>query len=101
MSKVNAAERLAKLKERDQNSREMEIRLSSMRDHAESELKKFREQAEADFGTSDLDKLRGIFAKAKEEDDRALNEYEESIELREKLIDATNAKLNSLQSGYN
>lgn len=101
MSKVSAVERLAKLKERDQNSREMEIRLSSMRDHAEAELKKFREQAEAEFGTSDLDELRKIFIKAKEEDDRALNEYEESIALREKLIDATTAKLNSLQSGYN
>lgn len=101
MSKVNVAERLAQLKERDQNSREMEIRLSSMRDHAESELKKFREQAESEFGTADLAELRKIFAKAKEEDDRALAEYEESIELREKLINATNAKLNSLQSGSN
>lgn len=98
MSKMDTAKRLADLKERDQKTREDEIRLTSMREHAETELKKFREQAEAEFGTSDLDELRRIFMKSKEEDERALQAYEESILLREKLIEATYNKINSVQS---
>lgn len=96
MSKIDIAERLAKLKERDQKTRDEGIRLASLRDHTANDFKKFSELAIKEFGTDNLDELREIFTKSMKEDERAIQDYEESIVLREKLIHATLEKISKL-----
>jgi Zn-dependent M16 (insulinase) family peptidase len=97
MQKNEMAQRLATLKEREQKTRDSEIRLRAQQESVQQELDKALKEAEASFGTSDLNVLRENYRKAKEEDTRALSEYEQSLVLREQLIETINANVDKLR----
>lgn len=99
MGNPTQSEKLAALKNREQVTRDAEIRLNTRRESLEAELEKVKASAKSLFGTCDLSELRSLYAKAKEEDDAALKEFEENIALRETLINTIQQNLSKIQVG--
>jgi hypothetical protein len=97
MQKMEKAQHLAALREREQKARDAEIRLKAQAEAVARELKSAQAEAEKLFGTSDVATLREKFRKANEEDMRAIKEYEESLSLREQLLETTHKELEGLR----
>lgn len=97
MQKNELATKLASLKEREQKSNNQETRIKTQQESLEAQLLEARKEAEAKFGTSDLTQLREKFRKARDADTQALNEYEQSLILREEIIQTITESVDSLR----
>lgn len=97
MQKSELATKLASLKEREQKSNNQETRIKTQQESLEAQLLEARKEAEAKFGTSDLTQLREKFRKARDADTQALDEYEQSLILREEIIQTITESVDSLR----
>lgn len=97
MQKNEMAQRLAQLKEREQKTRDQEIRIRAQEESVRAELEKTKKAVIEAFGTDDLSVLRENYKRAKEEDQRAISEYEEGVNVREQLISTIISEVESLR----
>ncbi len=97
MQKNEMAQRLSQLKEREQKTRDQEIRIRAQEETVLAELEKAKKAAIEAFGTDDLTILRETYKKAKEEDARAMQGYEQDVIIREQLIDTIMSNVESLR----
>lgn len=97
MKASQMATELANLKEREQVARDAEVRLKTQLESVQAELEKACKEAREKFGTDDLAELRTMYSKALDEDQKAIEAFRESIELREKLIETIQATANSMR----
>lgn len=97
MQKNDLATKLANLKEREQKSNNQETRIRTQQESLQAQLVEAQKEAEAKFGTSDLTQLRDKFRKSREADTQALEEYEQSLMLREEIIQTITDSVDSLR----
>jgi hypothetical protein len=99
MQKNEMAQQLTALNERERKSQDQEIRIRAQADGIKTQLEAAQQEAREKFGTDDLAELRQKYTKAREEDTRALGQYEETLQMREEILDTITRNLDQLRVG--
>ncbi|MBB4861376.1 hypothetical protein HNP46_000187 [Pseudomonas nitritireducens] len=86
MQKNDLAATLVALNERAQATRDKEIRLNATLESTQAQLAALEDEMMKKYGTSDLATLRQMFEKARDEDSRAIQDFANTIEMRENLL---------------
>lgn len=81
-------ERLQKLREEYGKLHEKKIATERDRQNLEERLKELREQAEREYGTSDIEQLRRLLEERRKENERMIYDYQLHVEhIRERLVE--------------
>jgi hypothetical protein len=99
MQKNEMAQRLTALNERERKTQDEEIRIRAKADGIKAQLEAAQQEAREKFGTDNLAELRQKYTKAREEDTRALGQYEETLQMREEILDTITRNLDQLRVG--
>lgn len=97
MQKNELAVKLANLKDREQKSNTEETRIRTRQESIQSQLEAALSEMKDKFGTSDLASLRQKFSKSREADTQAVNDFENSLILREEIIQTITESVDSLR----
>jgi hypothetical protein len=97
MQKNEMAQRLTSLNERERKTQDEEIRIRAQAENIQTQLETAQREAREKFGTDDLTELRQKYSKARDEDLRAMGEYEETLKTREEILDAISHNLDTLR----
>ncbi|OIP90390.1 MAG: hypothetical protein AUK55_12870 [Syntrophobacteraceae bacterium CG2_30_61_12] len=73
-------ERLEALRSEYEKLSEKRIQTQTMVQNLEEQLQGLREKAEAEYGTSDLEKLEELLEQRRQENERRVTEYQQHIE---------------------
>ncbi len=83
---MEVRERLEKLKREYNVLNEQRIATDRDRQNLEEQLKNLKEKAEREYGTSDIDELRALLEKRREENERMVEEYRKHVSgIKERL----------------
>jgi DNA anti-recombination protein RmuC len=78
--------KLLELREEYRKLHEKKIATERDRQNLEERLRELREQAERDYGTSDLEQLRQLLEQRRQENERMVTDYEQHVrEINERL----------------
>jgi hypothetical protein len=80
--------RLLELREDYRKLHERKIATERDRQNLEERMRELREQAEGEYGTSDVEKLRELLAERREANDRMVAEYEQHIRSIQQRLEA-------------
>lgn len=97
MQKNDMAQRLTSLNERERKTQDDEIRIRAQAENIQTQLEAAQKDAREKFGTDDLTELRQKYSKARDEDLRAMGEYEQTLSLREEILDTISQNLDKLR----
>lgn len=97
MQKNELAVKLANLKDREQKTNTEETKIRTRQESIQSQLEVALSEMKEKFGTSDLASLRQKFAKSREADTQAVNDFENSLILREEIIQTITESVDSLR----
>lgn len=97
MQKNEMAQRLTALNERERKTQDDEIRIRAQAENIQTQLEAAQREAREKFGTDDLAELRQKYSKARDEDLRAMGEYEQTLTMREEILDTISQNLDKLR----
>mgnify|MGYP003406958287 CR=1 FL=1 len=97
MQKNEMAQRLTALNDRERKTQDQEIKIRAQAENIQVQLEAAQKEAREKFGTDDLAELRQKYSKAREEDTRALGEYEQTLSMREEILDTISQNLDKLR----
>jgi hypothetical protein len=97
MQKNEMAQRLTSLNERERKTQDEEIRIRAQAENIQTQLEAAQKDAREKFGTDDLTELRQKYSKARDEDLRAMDEYDQTLSLREEILDTISQSLDKLR----
>lgn len=84
--------KLVELREEYRKLHEKKIATERDRQNLEERLKELREQAEREYGTSDIEQLRQLLEQRRQENERMVTEYEQHVRgINERLDEIENA----------
>lgn len=84
--------RLVALREAHRKLHERKIATERDRENLEERLKELRQQAEQEYGTSDLEQLRQLLEQRRQENERMVADYEQHVrEINERLEEVESA----------
>lgn len=85
--KNEQAQRLNSIKEREKKTNDSVIRMRTNLENIQAELKKVSAQAIDLYGSDDVAVLRDRYVTDNKENEAALTSFDESVTLREQLVD--------------
>ncbi len=91
--------RFQELQTASQKISEQIIKINTQIEHAEQTRDKLKEAAQQKFGESDLDKLKEMATKWHNENEKALDELEETIKQRSIEVENKNSLIRQIQQG--
>ncbi|MHD0644582.1 hypothetical protein ACYPKM_02945 [Pseudomonas aeruginosa] len=97
----SAAVRIAEYSEKAEKSRSMEVRLKTLRETISESLEREKAAARAQHGVDDVEGLRDLWKKTNDAEQAKANSYIQIVDLRLKLMDETQAKLDALNISSN
>jgi hypothetical protein len=84
--------KLIELREEHRKLHEKKIATERDRENLEERLRELREQAEREYGTSDIEQLRQLLEERRQENERMVTSYEQHVrEITERLGEIENA----------
>jgi chromosome segregation ATPase len=87
--------KLVELREEYRKLHEKKIATERDRQNLEERLRELREQAEREYGTSDVEQLRQLLEQRRQENERMVAEYEQHVRgINERLDEIENAVKN-------
>lgn len=92
-NKNDLASQLLELKQQESKNREAEIRLNAEKESVQRDLEAAKQKAEAEFGTSDIAKMRELYVQYSNEDKVAIAKFSEAVNQRKALLEDIQERL--------